>query len=441
MPTRPQLPLTLGQLDFWEEFQAHPDHAVSTVAHVAHLSGALDAEALASAITMMTAEADVLSLRFRAGDPPTQCVDPDCRPALRRLDLRAHPEPKDEARRLMQADIDRPLDLRTAPLSAIWLVRTGASDWQWYLRGHHIFLDGYAMALIERRVAQLYAHLARGGDPGRPFGRFAEFLREETDYRTGNDHQIARAYWRDYLRTGLAPAVLRKGSENYPAAPHSVQILLPHLSAPMRQAALRLDLGWPDLMIILTAMWLWQTPEDVSHQPQTERLVWLPFMGRLGSAAAGIPAMVLNILPLRVSFDPSATLAQTLAGMHGKLKTLRRHGRCRIEQIGRDAGLAGDQRLFFSPLINVMPFDAATFPGCEVKREVLAAGPGDGFNVTITASPRGEGLAICLDADPALTSRPLFEHHAAGLPRFLEQSLSAGPDTKLGALIEGAALP
>lgn len=435
-PSPSLLPLTLGQLDFWDEFQAHPSQPVSTVAHVIRLEGALDQDALARAITIMAAEADILSLRFCEGDPPMQMIDPDRRPVLRLLDVSGHPRPEAEAYRAMRADIERPLDLCADPLSALWLIRTGPDRWMWYLRGHHIFLDGYSMALIERRVAQLYAHLTQATPAGRPFGRFRDYLAEEADYRSSPRHQAARAFWQGLLSAGPRPATLRKGSEDYPAAPRSATLPLQDLSTPLRQAARRLDMGWPDLMTALCALWLWRLPAtDPGRGPAaSEALVWLPLMGRMGSVAAHVPAMVLNIAPYRVAPDPRARLASVLRAIQRDLTVIRQHGRCRIEQIAADFGLEDRERFLFSPLINVMPFGDAQFPGCAAAREVLAAGPGDGFNMTISADPRAEGLVLHLDADPSLTSQALLEAHAEGLPGFLKACLSAGANSALADL-------
>lgn len=437
------LPLTLGQLDFWEEFLAHPGQPVSTVAHLTQLDGAVDAEALARAIETVAAEAEVLSLRFQAGaggDLPVQFVDPASRPALRRFDLRGHSDPQAAARALIQADLDRPMDLCAGQLSALWLMQVGPQSWLWYCRGHHIFLDGYSMALIERRVAQLYAHLAHGADAGRPFAHFADYLAEESAYRDSPRHQAARDFWRDTLAAGPAPQVLLKGSEDYPTNPRSAEISLAHLEDPLRQAARRLDQGWPDLLIMLCALWLNANP-DSDLAPPTQSMVWLPLMGRMGSISAQVPAMVLNIAPLRVAPDARASLGQALTRMAGDLKAMRRHGRCRIEQIDADYGLAEDQRFFFSPLINVMPFEPAHFPDCQTRREVLAAGPGDGFNITIAADPMANGLTLYLDADPRLTSAQCFDHHRNGLPRFLARALAAPAEATLESLLAGALHP
>ena len=92
-------PLTLAQLDFWEEFTAHPGEAVSTVAHALELRGPLDEVALAQAIRQTIAETDVLSLRFALGPDgvPHQLADPSRRPDLRLLDLSQHAHARDRA--------------------------------------------------------------------------------------------------------------------------------------------------------------------------------------------------------------------------------------------------------------------------------------------------------------------------------------------------------
>lgn len=428
--------LTPGQLDFWEEFLAHPQEPVSTVAHLTRIEGAVDEAALAQAIRAVGDETDVLSLRFavspRTG-APIQRVDPANRPLLRHMDLRDQADPEGRARAMMADDLARPLDLCGPDLGAMWLLRTGDSVWLWYCRGHHIFLDGYAMALIERRVAQLYAHLTAGAPAGRPFARLADYLAEEDGYRNSDRHRQARDFWRQRLAAGPLPARLRKGSEDYPAHPRSASVDLGHLAAPLRRASLRHGLGWPDLLIALTALWL--NRNGCGPLSSGERILWLPLMGRMGSVGALVPAMVLNIVPWHLPPVAGASLAPALSTLATDLALLRRHGRCRIEQIAADAGLGGGERFFFSPLVNVMPFDPAVFPGCDSRREVLAAGPGDGFNVTVIADSRAANMVLHLDADPDLTDETCFGHHRAGLPRFLEAALDGAGDAALSDLL------
>jgi enterobactin synthetase component F len=426
-------PLTFAQLDFWEEFRAHPGVAVSTVAHVTRFEGKVDVAALARAIRQTVAESDVLALRFReTADGPTQTVDRCRMPLLQQIDLRSCPDPQTEARRMMDADIAKPMDLTRDLLSAQWLMRTADATWLWYCRGHHIFLDGYAMALIERRVARIYAHLTRDSDAGQPLAPFAAYLEEEAAYRAGPQHLTAAAFWRDAIAAGPDLPVLTKGSEDYPAKPLCAEIDLSDLSHPLGRAAAALQIGEADLLTLLAGIWLCRHPCGPNQPEATDRVIWLPYMSRFGSVSANIPAMVVNIFPFRVALNRGASLRENLVAAAGSLRRHRRHGRYRIEQMAQDCGLSSRQRFLFSPLVNVMPFDMAEYPGLRTEREVLAAGPADGFNMTFACDSRSADLILWLEADPVLTSPELFDFHRQRFPAFLRDSVTsfsqAGPE-------------
>lgn len=395
--------LTAGQMDFWEEFQFHPDQPVSTVAHVIAFNGVLDEAAMLSAIRQTVAEADTLALRFRETEDGRvqQMVDPARVPQVRQLDLRQEPDPEAAARRLMRADIDAPLDLRHAPLSAQMLLRLGERRWFWYSRGHHIILDGYSMSLIEKRVATLYAAALGQGAVGRPFDRLADFLREERDYAQSPPFQTDRSYWRDTLapHRGDLP-VLQKGAEDYGLVPLTADFAMgPDFDAALRDAAARLGVNWADLLTLLSAIWL--SLLDPGRRPANGP-VWLPYMSRMGSISANIPAMVVNILPLIVDPQPDELLPSLIGRLSRHFRRHRRHGRYRIEDMARDCGIPSGQRFHFTPLVNVMPFAPPRFHGLETERLVLAAGPGDGFNVSFTGAGSGSGLIASIEADPTI---------------------------------------
>lgn len=428
------MPLTLAQLDFWEEFRFHPGESVSTVAHAIELRGVADMAALAGAIEATISETDIMALRF-ALDPdgqPVQRVEPDRRPALRRIDLSRHPDGRARAFAMMQADVDAPLDLLSQPLAAQWLVELGDGHVLWFNRGHHIALDGYAMGLIEQRCARLYAAALGQDAPGPGLRPLAAYLAEEIDYRASPRHAADGRHWAEVLSAEPRAAVLGKGCENYAEAAHEAAHDLTGLRPALLRQAQAAGMGWPDLLTVLCAIWAALNLRDTSaarHESggQIAMPVWLPYMSRMGSVAVSVPALVVNILPFDVALSPDEPLGQALARLGARLRKLRRHGRYRIEQIAADHGVAPRSRFFFSPLINVLPFDEARFAGCSAQRHVLSNGPGDGFNITIRGDGEAQGLELLVEADPALTPAEDFARLSASLPRFLAGALA--PDS------------
>lgn len=425
------MPLTLAQLDFWEEFRLHPGESVSTVAHAIELRGVTDPQALAGAIEATIAQTDTLALRFALDDDgqPLQRVDPALRPPLRRIDLSGQADGRARALAMMQADVDAPLDLLSQPLAAQWLVELGDGHVIWFNRGHHIALDGYAMGLIEQRCARLYAMAVEGAAPGPDLRPLADYLAEEIDYRASPRHAADGRHWAGVLAACPAPRVLHKGSENYAEAAHEAAHDLSGLRPALMRQAQAAGMGWPDLLTALCAIWAALHLRDGSATPQQDGArvalpVWLPYMSRMGSVAVSVPALVVNILPLDVTLSPAEPLAQTLDRLGARLRQSRRHGRYRIEQIATDHGIGSRSRFFFSPLINVLPFDAPRFAGCAMERHVLSNGPGDGFNITIRGNAEAQGLTLLIEADPALTPAGSFARLSANMPRFLAQALA-----------------
>lgn len=422
-----EMPLTLPQLDFWEEFTFHPDQPVSTVAHYIELEGDIDELALTRAITRTIREAEILSARFRVspdGGAPVQVCDPEFLPALIQVDLREEAEPLEVARKRMETDLAAKLDLRHDKLSAHAVYRVGERKYLWYIRAHHIIVDGYGLALIEQRCAELYNHYRGQGDAGLPFHPLASFLSEEARYQESRQWNDDKAFWSDYFARASDIEVLERGDEDYGGPGYHAQVsLTSEFTRNLQATAATVEIGWPDLLTLLCGLYL--LPERPGLQMPTENALtlWLPFMSRWGSVGAHLPALLVNILPFRMEVNRTDNLVDFLKGSATELKRQRRYSRYRIEQISQDQGLTEGSRYFFSPLINVLPFNAPAFTGCRSRRHILGSGPADGFNLTFRGEDDASNLTLCLDADPSLMSTQAFSEHEKKLPSFLSDAL------------------
>jgi enterobactin synthetase component F len=423
-PASGWLPLTQPQLDFWEEFSFHPDEPVSTVAHYIELSGAVNEGALLEAIRRTVRESEVLSIRFRVGEDgetPQQRCDPLHAPMVELVDLRAHPAPFEEALGRMNADVEARLDLRTDKLSAQVLYRIADDRYLWYIRAHHIVVDGYGLTLVEQRCGQLYGHYCGKGEAGPDFHPFPSFLAEEDAYRQSRRFEKDREFWTAYLAPPVDLPVLDKDCEDYGGGGLHADAGLPEgFSTRLQQISGALEIGWPDLLVLLSGLYL----HRVLPRPDRDVLtLWLPFMSRWGSVGAHMPAMLVNILPFHLTIEPQESLGSFLARNAANLRRQRLHGRYRIEQIAADRNISKGRRFFFSPLINVLPFSAPVFAGLAVIRHILANGPGDGFNLTFRGEDDGSDLNLHIDADSALTEADDFARYREELPLFLDAML------------------
>ncbi len=418
-------PLTEAQAGLWYAQRLAPDNPAFNTAHALWIDGALDVDRFRRAADRAAEEAPALALRMRdTEDGPIQWVEAEHVPRLEVVDLSAEPAPAEAARAAMARDRLTPVDPSRDRLALQQLFLLGDDRAVWYLRVHHLATDGYGMALLTERACALYADAASGT----PFAPLDGVLAEDAAYRASDKRVADAAYWHDALAGMPAATGLGGGFA------HAARDCLRHVEAlgaafrdGLARASAALGQPWPDVLAALTAAYCQR------FGGQGEAVVGVPFMGRLGSASARVPAMVMNVLPLRVPALPDASVADVMQTMVRALVRGRRHGRYRGEQLRRDLGLIGGRRRLHGPLINVQPFYRPTgLSGLRVSMEILGTGPVD----DITLGFRGDGvqaLDLEIEANPDLYAPSDVALHATRLRTFLAAAfdLATQPDARL----------
>jgi enterobactin synthetase component F len=424
------MPLMEPQEGLWFAQALDPGNPIFNTCHYFDLGGDLDVSRFEAAVNRAFAEADSLALRFeQAGSAVTQHVDPARRARLLVRDLTDAADPLAEALALITRDQQTALDLTRDSLAATMLLRLAPDRHLWSLRVHHLSADGYGMGLLASRVAELYA--GREGKPLAPLSRVAE---EDAVYRTSDRRTADAAFWREAMAGVAEIGGLAPGRAATAHRFHRLRRRLPEaLVARLRTRAERAKISWPDLITALAGAYCRR------FAGTQEAVIGVPWMGRMGSASARVPAMVMNVLPLRIAFDERAPLDTCLAELSRDLARSRRHGRYRSEQLRRDLGLIGGERRLHGPLINVLPFDhEPKFAGLTVQTHVLCTGPVDDFDFTFRgdASP---ALSIEADANPDLYSRAEVEGHLTRLESFINRALDAEALAQIGIATEAEA--
>ena len=411
-------PLTNAQQAYWNEFMQYPDLPLSTVAHCLEINGKVDLDKLTLAIKHTLSEAEVLRLTFRRADKqghPLQRVCLDDELDVDVFDLRDMDNALEHANASMFADANSPLDLEAKLITKVQIYVIHSQQVLWYLRTHHIAVDGYSMNLIEQRCAAIYRCFLKDEKPSRPLNAFSVYTQENSDYEQSTRFGIDKAYWDSYL----SAANLDISNRDIPVTrtvcvernvPESITDGLLALSK-------QLIIGWSDVLTLLCAAYLsqnWRTEERTSGILP----VWIPFMNRMGNPCANTPSLMVNTFPYLASFDHEEPIESYLKRAVQELRSHYRHSRYRVEN-----KLASGNHYFLSPFINILPFEPPQFTTCVVKHHVLAAGTADGFNVTFRCSPHAAEMRLILEAESPLFEEHELKYHSTGLMDYLSKAL------------------
>ncbi|MDT6983472.1 amino acid adenylation domain-containing protein [Streptomyces lusitanus] len=430
-PSPEHRPLLAAQEGIWAGQQLDTDSPAYNTAEYLRIAGPVDPAVFDRALHLVVAETEALNVTFDTDDSgrprqiPTHVGDWRTHIA----DLIAEPDPHAAALAWMDQDMARPVDLARGPVFGHALLRTGPREHLWYHRVHHIALDGFGLSLVARRVAEVYSALMVAAPvPASGFGTLESVLEEEASYRASARHDRDRTYWTG--RYADHPPVATPADRSaLPARTfhRHVTDLDPSAATRLRTVARDLSVTWSEVLLAVTAAHL----HRLTGAP--EIVLSLPAMGRLGSVSLRVPAMVRNILPLRVPVAPDDSLRDLAPRVSRELRAGLPHQRYRYEQLRRDLKLVGGRRRLSGPGVNIMPFEYdLKFDGHSSTVHNVSAGPVDDLAVNVYDRGDGTGLRIAVDANPDLYTEGETGAFQEGLLALLREALT-GPDRPLGA--------
>lgn len=418
MKTR--IPLADAQTGLWFAQRLDPYNPIYNTGQYLQIEGPLNVEAFRQAVNQAHCEAPALAMQVVEESDETYMVRGEC-PELQIEDLRGVVNPYLTARERIAADMNIPLDPTRDALVAERLFVLGDQRFIWYQRIHHLVVDGYGVSLMTRRICDLYvARVLDRAPQSAPFGAYEAVLEEEAKYRESPKWEADRAFWRGEFQDRPAIQGIARGN---PVTAHTYRrqsVVLPAGFDEDLQRRVTGGVSWPDILVGLTGAFLQR------HAGGSESIVGVPTMNRLGSVSARVPAMVMNVLPVRIPIDEESPLDDRFVGVARKLRMARRHGKYRSEQLRRDLGLLGGERRLHGPLVNLLPFeDPPVLPECRAELHVLGTGAVDDLTFAFRADASAAHLHAEIDANPNLYSEEDLSDLATRFARFLSSAVRA----------------
>ncbi|WP_319943080.1 condensation domain-containing protein, partial [Nocardia aurantia] len=406
-------PLSPAQLGIWYAQHLDPDVPIN-IAQYVDLRGTLDPATLSLAFSETARELGSGVLRIVEHDgQPWQYVDAGFVNSVRHIDLRGTSDAEAAALQWMRADYGRPLDLLTDQLVHSVTLRLSDDRWFWYVRAHHIAMDGFGAMVNLQRVAERYtAYVSGARVPAAKIPQLRELVDAELAYSESARFESDRRYWAEKV-AGLEAGSGLTGRTAPPAAVNQVvsaELAEDH-HAELSAAVARFESSAAGVLLAAFATYLaqWTGTEEV--------ILSLPVTGRVTAAMRRAGGATSNIVPLRLRVGFDTTIAELLAQVQLEVSGALRHQRYRHEDIRRDT--AGDGVVsteFFGPWVNIMLFhDLLTFGELTGRMHVLSTGSIEDLGVNFYQTD--DGTRIDFETNPNLYSdNETRVHHA----RFLE---------------------
>ncbi|WP_329346269.1 enterobactin synthase subunit F [Vibrio natriegens] len=414
------LPLTDAQAGIWFAQLRDPENPIYKTGEYLLIDGAVDEPCFVEAVKAAIEEVDSLHAKFVTTTEGPRMVIERQPWQVDRFDFSSESDPLNAAIDWMKVQLKAPVNLEQGPLFSMALLKLTEDKFVWFLSLHHIAIDGYSMSLIVSRVAYIYSQLIKG----KPFDK-VEFvdqqamLAEDNNYKASEKYQNDRAFY--LQRYADHSDTVNLAGQPTVTSDHFLRLkgVMPVSDfKQMELLAKQCRTHWYSVLIASIAAYVHRMTRS------KEVVLGVPLMGRLGSVAIQTPAMRVNILPVRVSFDDGLDIKTLVKQVNQEFSSVRRHQGYRYEELHRELNLVKDNRNLFGPLVNIMPFEYEhKFGELNSKAHNLSAGPVD--DISLYCYELGGELHVDMDANPELYSEREIQEHQQRLFHFMSDFFAA----------------
>ncbi|MCP3426637.1 amino acid adenylation domain-containing protein [Rothia sp. AR01] len=439
-----RLELTPAQRGIWYAQRLDAENPTYQIGQYLELDGPVDPGLLGIATTKMVRDIDSLSARFAEDhDGPYGLVhrpEPSA-DLLEVVDLRDEVDQsaaRERALSRMDRELATPRDIEGEGLFGAVLFRLAGDRSLFFLRVHHVMLDGYSAVIALRYLAGVYSELHRRAPRGmllRPLAGLVSRVADRLDppfpgqeellgALAGYDASEQSAQDRRFWEAELSDETVVDGLEGLPggAAREVVRYARPFGA---EQAALLRERGRDVAKVLVGGIGLYLS--KITGQERVS--LGLPVTARRGKVAKTAPSMLSNILPLRLEVAPGADVAQVVRDAGATLRDVVRHQRFRVQDLPGAPQHAG-------PSVNLLPvIDDLRLGRARGTVRILSTGPVHDLSFVVSGldSDAAEPT-LQLEGDAALHTRESLAEHADRLLDLLDRVLAADAEASVGSL-------
>ncbi len=330
-------PLTSSQREIWFDQLLHPELPLYNVGGYVKLAGTIDPDLFQQAIALLVQKHDALRLvltdTLNEDGVPMQQFLPQVSVTVEMQDFSQAENPEAAALAWMQAQFIAPFDLQGKPLFRYKLLKCSETLFYIFIKYHHIMFDGWAGALLNKSLADIYSKLSENKFPPIEAPSYVDFIQQDLDYIGSKTFIKNRHYWQEEF--SLPTESLLK-SQNLSDKDYSSCESL-YLSHAFYQKLASLA---HNHQVSIFHVFLGVLTVYFSRVSQKQEVIFgLPIQNRANAQFKNTVGLFTGISPALFSCHLSSTFVALIQQISKKLKANYRHQRCPVSEIGRAVGL------------------------------------------------------------------------------------------------------
>ncbi|MDY6992397.1 MAG: condensation domain-containing protein, partial [Pseudomonadota bacterium] len=192
-------PFTAPQREIWFDQVLHAHIPLYNIGGYIHIPGPIDPIVFEQAINLLIQKHDVLRIILIAEPdqsvPPKQMLVDQLQITVPVHDFSKQTQPHETALAWMQSRFIQPFTLIGQPLFRYDLIKLAEDNYYWLLQYHHLIIDGWGIALLNRSFAALYTSQIKGQSAELNSPAYVDFIESDQRYITSKAFERDRQYW------------------------------------------------------------------------------------------------------------------------------------------------------------------------------------------------------------------------------------------------------
>lgn len=415
-------PLTAAQRSIWAAQQLRPEVPYNFAGFLA-IDHDVDADRLMVACEAAAARFGTPCARVSLVDgEPVFVVDRSFPQSMLCIDLRAETGPVEAARDWMDLDYRQPIDLVNDRLTNFALLRIADDMSYFYLRTHHVLVDGFGTNNLIRHIAAVYSGTVAPTTEV-DFSEFALIRDADRKYQESSRSHADAEYWKAVVRGPLEVTDLAgTGRTVAPRHPLVRELVFTHRQA--ENGREQFDVA---RIVATLALFIAKTAgrQEVSLS--------LPVSARTTAALKKCAGMVSNLVPLLIGVEDDDSIgALTDRVAKAVVGALRHQQFRRWPDLVADATRL-DMNVEFGQVINVLDFAAPIhFGPSEAVINVMTTFPIQDIAINIYPQLGGGTPRVQFAWNPERYTTDEIDRHITRLESLLERILAADASVMVG---------
>jgi amino acid adenylation domain-containing protein len=413
-------PLSYNQESLLFLEQLNPNTPTYNLYEAIRITGELNFDALQKTLDLIVARHESLRINFKEikGNWQQIIAPPQVVP-IREVNFSLLPqeEREQQAKDLINSEINSPMDLREGPLFGVSLIELAGNEHLLLVTMHHIISDGWSVGLFWKEFSACYQSFAEGKTPELPnlptrFGDFTAWSREQLK----KDLVRQTEFWKNQLHD--APALLEMPTDRpRPAVQNSrggeENAIFPvNLRENLKKISQRENVTL--FMTLLAAFKVLLT----RYTAQEDLVVGSPIAGRNVTETENLIGFFVNTLALRTDLSGNPTFRELLNRIKNTTLDAFSHQELPFDKVV--AAVSPERSLSYNPIYQVafalQTYSKTNLEIPDLKIEPIELGSVTAkFDLFLSTKETADGLAVTVeyaaDLFDAATIQRLIGHY------------------------------